>query len=202
MASIDLKKLYREHYTAPLGRPALVEVPLRSFLMSDGRGDPNTSQEYADAIAALYAVAYGIRAAIKRSTGDGYTVMPLEGLWWNEDMASFSVDDKSDWVWRMMICQPDVVTDDLAGTVISDVTAKKGLAAGVRLDTYHEGHAAQVMHIGPYAEEAPTIRLLHDFIAAEGLALTGLHHEIYLGDPRKADPAKLKTIIRQPVAVA
>ena len=202
MASIDLKKVYREHYTARVGKPALVEVPSRPFLMIDGQGDPNTAPEYADAVAALYPLAYGLRAAIKKETGDGYTVMPLEGLWWVDDMSTFSVERKGEWKWTMMICQPDVVTADLAAEVLPEVTAKKGLASGhkVRFEVYEEGRAAQVMHIGPYAEEEPTIAGLHEFIAEQGLLRSGLHHEIYLGDPRKADPAKLKTIIRQPVA--
>ncbi|MDJ0924022.1 MAG: GyrI-like domain-containing protein [Acidimicrobiia bacterium] len=202
MASIDLKRVYKEHYSARAGKPALVEVPPRSFLMIDGNGDPNTAQEYADAVAALYPLAYGLRAAVKKETGDGYTVMPLEGLWWADDMSRFSVERKGDWKWTMMICQPDLVTGAMADEVIPEVTRKKNLVAGhkVRLEVYDEGPAAQVMHIGPYAAEAPTIELLHDFIAARGLALSGLHHEIYLGDPRKSDPAKLKTIIRQPVA--
>ena len=202
MASIDLKKVYREHYTARVGKPALVEVPPRPFLMIDGAGDPNTSQEYADAVSALYPLSYGLRAAIKKETGDGYTVMPLEGLWWADDMANFSVDDKSDWKWTMMICQPEPATADLAAMLIPEVTAKKSLVSGhrVRFDVYEEGRAAQVMHIGPYADEAPTIAMLHQFIEDQGLVRSGLHHEIYLGDPRKSDPAKLKTIIRQPVS--
>jgi hypothetical protein len=204
VTSIDLKKRYHEHYTARVGQPALVEVPPRPFIMIDGAGDPNSSQEYADAVAALYPIAYGIRAVIKRQSGDGYTVMPLEGLWWADDMAQFSIDRKGDWKWTMMICQPDVVTPELAAALIPEITAKKGLAGGdrARFEVYAEGRAAQVMHLGPYADEAPTIALLHRFIADQGLQLSGLHHEIYLGDPRKTDPAKLKTIIRQPVTPA
>jgi hypothetical protein len=202
MASIDLKRAYREHYTARVGKPGLVEVPPRPHLMIDGEGNPGTSQEYVDAIGALYPLAYGLRAAIKQATGDGYTVMPLQGLWWVDDMSTFSVDDKDSWKWTMMICQSDLVTEELAAEVMPTVIAKKGLAAGhrVRLEMFGDGPAAQVMHIGPYSAEAPTIELLHSFIAEEGLELSGKHHEIYLGDPRKSDPAKLKTIIRQPVA--
>lgn len=202
MSSLDLKKKYREHYTARVGKPTLVEVPARPFLMIDGAGDPNTSQEYADAVAALYPIAYGIRAVLKRQTGDGYTVMPLEGLWWADDMSRFSVDDKSDWKWTMMICLPTPATAEMVGEVMPEVIAKKKLVSGekVRFEVFEEGSAAQVMHLGPYADEAPTIQLLHEFIAAEGLSLTGKHHEIYLGDPRKTDPAKLRTLIRQPVA--
>jgi hypothetical protein len=202
MASIDLKKKYREHYTARVGKPALVEVPPRPHLMIDGEGNPGTSQEYADAVAALYPLAYGLRAAIKKSTGDGYTVMPLQGLWWVDDMSKFSVDDKDSWKWTMMICQPDLVTEELAAGVMPAVIAKKELAVGhkVRLEMFGDGLAAQVMHVGPYSAEAPTIQLLHDFIVDEGLGRVGKHHEIYLGDPRKSDPAKLRTIIRQPVS--
>ena len=201
MASLDLKKTYREHYTAKVGKPAFVDVPHRPFLMVDGAGSP-AGQQYLDAIQALYPIAYGIRAAIKKATGDGYTVMPLQGLWWADDMGAFVSGDKDDWKWRMMICQPDLVSAELAAEVIPRVTAAKSLVSGdkARLEMFAEGEAAQVMHIGPYADEAPTIGLLHQFIAEEGYALSGLHHEIYLGDPRKADPANLKTIIRQPVA--
>lgn len=200
MASIDLKKTYREHYTAKVGKPGFVEVPERPFLVVDGEGSP-AGDEYRDAIEALYPIAYGIRAEIKKATGDGYTVMPLQGLWWADDMDAFVTSDKDDWKWRMMICQPDLVSPELAAEVIPRVTAAKGLVSGakVRLEMYREGMAAQVMHLGPYSEEAPTIAALHQFIADEGYELSGLHHEIYLGDPRKADPAKLRTIIRQPV---
>lgn len=201
MATIDLKKVYREHYRAKVGSPSLVDVPPRPHLMIDGAGDPGTAAEYREAVEALYPLAYGMRAAIKTATGDAYTVLPLEGLWWADDMNSFSVYDKGAWKWRMMICLPDLATAEMAADVLPRVTAKKLLVAGdrVRFDTYGDGPAAQVMHLGPYADEAPTIEALHAFIEAEGLSLTGKHHEIYLGDPRKTEPAKLKTIIRQPV---
>lgn len=201
MASIDLKKIYREHYSAKVGKPAFVDVPERPFLTVDGEGTP-AGQQYTDAVQALYPIAYGIRAEIKKATGDGYTVMPLQGLWWADDMEAFASGNKEAWKWRMMICQPDLATAELAAAVIEKVTAAKGLVSGekVRLAMYSEGMAAQVMHVGPYADEAPTIEALHRFIADEGYSLSGLHHEIYLGDPRKADPAKLKTIIRQPVS--
>lgn len=201
MASIDLKKtLYRDHYTAAAA-PALVDVPARRFAMIDGAGDPNTAAEYRDAVEALYPIAYGLRAAVKKATGDAYVVMPLEGLWWVEDMTQFSIDDKSDWLWTAMICVPEAVTDDMAAEVIPAVTAKKRLTAGsrVRVETFTEGLAAQILHVGPYAAEAPTIAALHQFIDDSGCQLTGKHHEIYLSDPRKVDPAKLRTIIRQPV---
>ena len=201
MASIDLKRVYRDQYTARAGKPALVTVPERPFLMIDGEGTPGVAPEYLAAVEALYPLAYGIRAEIKKLTGDGYTVLPLEGLWWADDMESFRANRKDEWKWTLMIGLPDLATSEMAASVLPEVTRKKRLAAGeqVRFELFNEGECAQVMHIGPYSAEEPTIDLLHQFIADQGLELRGLHHEIYLGDPRKADPAKLKTIIRQPV---
>jgi hypothetical protein len=169
--------------------------------MIDGAGDPNTSAEYRDAVEALYPIAYGLRAAVKEATGDAYVVMPLEGLWWAEDMTRFRVDDKTDWLWTAMICVPEAVTDDVAAAVLPATIAKKRLEAGpkARVETFTEGPAAQILHIGPYAAEAPTIAALHRFIGESGCRLAGKHHEIYLSDPRKTDPAKLRTIIRQPL---
>ena len=198
MAAIDLKKVYRDHYTAKEA-PALVDVPARPYLMVSGEGDPNTSQAYQDAVATLYPLAYGLRKAVKDATGDAYTVMPLEGLWWVEDMARFTVEDKSDWHWTAMILQPDLVTPGLAAEVIPLVTAKKKLPSVARLERYGDGPAAQILHRGPYADEAPTIDRLHAYIDAEGYRRDGKHHEIYLTDPRKSAPDKNRTIIRQPV---
>ncbi len=177
-----------------------MEIAPRPFLMIDGAGDPNTAPEYASAVAALYPIAYAIRASIKAATGDAYTVLPLEGLWWADDMEQFSIDRKGDWKWTMMIGLPEAVDRLAAAEAISETTLKKQLAGGVRFEVFDEGLSAQVMHIGPYSEEAPTIELLHDFIAGEGYERRGHHHEIYLGDPRKSAPGKLKTIIRQPVS--
>lgn len=202
MASIDLKKVYREHYSAKAGLPVVVDVPARPFLMIDGAGDPNTATEYIDAIQALYPLAYGLRAALKTETGDAYTVMPLEGLWWTEDMRDFDTADKSNWLWTAMICLPDAVTQAMIDEVLPAVTKKKDLRSGskARVESYEEGKAAQVMHLGSYSEEEPTIAALHQFIEDSGCSLSGRHHEIYLSDPRKTDAAKLRTIIRQPMA--
>jgi hypothetical protein len=201
MAAFDLKKTYREHYTAG-DAPALVDVPPRPYLMIDGGGDPNTSQAYADAVATLYPLAYGLRKAVKDATGDAYTVMPLEGLWWVEDMAAFSIDDKTDWQWTAMICQPALVTDEVAAEAIPAVTAKKQLPSGgaARVEAYGDGAAAQILHRGPYSAEAPTIDRLHQFIDEAGYHRSGKHHEIYLTDPRRSAPDKNRTIIRQPIA--
>ncbi len=199
MAGIDLKKTYREHYTAK-ATPSIVDPPKRPFLMIDGQGDPNTAPEYIDAIEALYPIAYGLRAAIKDATGDAYTVMPLEGLWWVADMADLDPADKSNWLWTAMICLPDAVTDTMGREVIAAVTDKKALISGskARIEVFAEGPAAQILHIGPYSDEGPNIEKLHRFIDDNGHSLAGKHHEIYLSDPRRSDPAKLRTIIRQP----
>lgn len=201
--NIDLKKTYSDHYRATAD-PAVVDVPSRLFLTIDGVGDPNTAPEYVDAIEALYPIAYGLRAAVKAATGDAYVVMPLEGLWWTEDMNDFDPADKSNWKWTMMICLPDTTTASMIDETIPAVTEKKNLRSGgrVRADHYKEGCAAQILHVGVYAEEAPNIVKLHAFIAERGGTLVGKHHEIYLSDPRKTAPEKLRTIIRQPFADA
>lgn len=200
MANVDLKMVYREHYSCP-DEPTTVDIPERPFLMIDGQGDPNVSAEYADAVASLYPLAYGIRAAIKASTGDAYTVMPLEGLWWADDIERFSVERKGEWRWTMMICLPGATSGSLFDEVAPRIIAKKRLVAGdrVRFEPFAEGAAVQVMHRGPYATEAPTIERLHAFIAETGRLRRGKHHEIYLTDPRRVAPEKNRTIIRQPV---
>jgi hypothetical protein len=200
MTSVDLKRTYRDHYRAGED-PEVVEVPARPFLMVDGRGDPNAVPAYRQAVETLYPLAYGLRAAVKGRTGIAYTVMPLEGLWWAEDMAAFRRGDRGDWQWTLMICQPDAVTADLAEEVLPAVTAAKALVVGeqVRLEVFEEGLAVQVLHRGPYADEAPTIDRLHAYLGDAGYRPAGKHHEIYLSDPRRSDPRKLRTIIRQPV---
>jgi hypothetical protein len=174
-------------------------VPELPFLMVDGAGDPNTSPAYAAALGALYAVAYGIRFALK-AQGFEYVVPPLEGLWWAPDMDAFTLSDKSAWLWTMMILQPEQVTEELVAQVRDEALRKKKQPeiAQVRLERYHEGLAAQVLYTGPWADEGPTIAAMHAYIAEQGCELTGKHHEIYLGDPRRTPPEKLKTIIRQP----
>jgi len=172
--------------------------------MVDGSGDPNTSQEYADAVTTLYPLAYALRAEVKRVTDDAYVVMPLEGLWWTENMRDFDVRDKSNWQWIAMICLPDAVTSEMADDIVPAVTASKHLLAGhkARVEVFAEGRSAQILHIGPYSDEGPTIAALHEFIAKQGGVLSGRHHETYLSDPTKSDPAKLRTIIRQPFDAA
>jgi hypothetical protein len=198
---VDLKRELPELYSAAR-QPGLVEVPELAFLMIDGHGDPNTASEYAQAVEAIYAVAYTTKFILKRARdGIDFGVMPLEGLWWTPDVSTFTTDDKSAWDWTMMIAQPEQVTSEVVEQAQAKAAGKKALAAidRVRLERFSEGRAAQVMHIGPYATEGPTIQRLHAFIAEQGCERAGKHHEIYLSDPRRSAPEKMKTIVRQPV---
>jgi len=192
-----------ELYGAKVGKPVTVKVPKMNYLVIDGHGDPNTSQEYVDAIQTLYPVAYTIKFMIKKELGRDFGVMPLEGLWWTEKMADFKVDDKSNWLWTAMIMQPDIVTKDIFERAVKQATEKKNpkLIDKIRFESYDEGRSAQVMYVGPYSGEGSTIMELHEYIKQQGGKLDESnkhHHEIYLGDPRRTDPSKLKTIIRQP----
>ena len=204
MAKVDLRREHKQLY-APPREPVIVDVPELSFLMVDGHGDPNTAPEYVQAIEALYTISFTLKFTIKGEPGGiDYAVMPLEGLWWAKDMSTFTAGEKSAWDWTAMIAQPDSVDGERVAAAIEKASAKKELpaAALARLERFREGEAAQVLHIGPYSEEGPTIARLHEFIAAGGFQLRGKHHEIYLSDPRRAAPERLKTVIRQPISAA
>ena len=201
MKQIDLRKELGSLYRPPKREVVEVEVPPLRYLMIDGQGDPNTSQVYADAVEALFSVSYTAKFMVKKGPQEiDYRVMPLEGLWWADDMAVFTVRDKASWKWTMMILQPDFVADDVIGNAVSKVRSKKGLPAveQLRLETFSEGQCAQVLHVGPFDEEGPTVERLHDFIN-ERSKWRGKHHEIYLSDIRRAAPENWKTIIRQPM---
>lgn len=201
MQKIDLKKELKHLYQPSAKEVLQVEVPTFQFLMVDGEGDPNTSSVYSQAVEALFSVSYAAKFMVKKgSQAIDYGVMPLEGLWWADDMSVFATGDKSRWQWTMMIMQPDFVSREVIAAAISDIRKKKNLAAvdKLRLEPFTEGLCAQVLHIGPFSEEGPTIDRLHRFIDAK-TGRTGKHHEIYLSDIRRADPAKWKTIIRQPM---
>lgn len=185
--------------------PELVRVPRLTFIQIDGEGDPNTSTEYRDAIQALFGLSYTLRFAIKKEIGLIFRVGPLEGLWWADDMAEFATGRKADWQWTAMISQPDAVTFERFERARDEVRRKKGFATldRARLAGFEEELAAQIMHLGPYSDEGPTIERLHAFIRELGYTFDGRrekHHELYLGDPRRSAPEKLRTIIRQPVA--
>jgi hypothetical protein len=200
-SKVDLRRELKTLYGPPAGRPVLVDVPEVSFLMVDGQGDPNRSQDYRDAVQALFAVSYAVKFAIKRAAGIDYRVMPLEGLWWVDDMSTFTVDDKTSWQWTALIAQPDLATEQLVAQAVATAAAKRPLpAAGrVRLERFWEGRAAQLLHRGPFSAEGPTIARLHGFIAEQGLSRRGKHHEIYLTDFTRTAPERLKTVLRQPV---
>jgi hypothetical protein len=200
MKKIDLKKELQRLYLPAAKEVVQVDVPAMNFLMIDGEGDPNTARSYQEAVEALFSVAYAIKFKVKKTLAIDYGVLPLEGLWWADDMATFSVDDKSNWKWTMMIMQPEFVSTALVRDTIGEVKKKKELPALVQLRfaPFNEGKCAQILHVGPFSAEGPTIAKVHAFIASIG-KLSGKHHEIYLSDIRKADPAKWKTVIRQPL---
>lgn len=178
-------------------------MPELTILMIDGHGDPNTAAAYREAVEALYSVAYTAKFAVKHAPDEvDIGVMPLEGRWWTTDMSTFSTDRKSGWDWTMMITQPGQVTADVGEEARAKAARKKALEAidRLRFDRFTEGLAGQIMHIGPYAAEGPTIARLHAIISENGYTLTGKHHEIYLSAPRRPAPEKLKTTVRQPVA--
>lgn len=205
MSKIDYKKELKHLYQPSAKKFQVVDVPPMSFLMIDGHGDPNTAQEYQDAVEALYGVAYKLKFMSKKESGKDYIVPPLEGLWWAEDMETFTAQrDKSAWDWTMMIMQPQSITPAMVAEAVKQVEKAKGLPAlsKLRLETYHEGLTVQVMHIGSYDQEGPTIASMHAFAAENGYELAGKHHEIYLSDPRRVAPEKLKTVLRQPIRPA
>ena len=203
MSKIDFKKELKSLYRPSSKEFVVVEVPEMQFLMVDGHGDPNVAQEYVDAVEALYAAAYKIKFMSKKELGKDYVVPPLEGLWWAEDMQTFTTKlDKSAWDWTMMIMQPQWITEGFFEQARAVVQKQKSLPAltRLRLETYYEGLSVQVLHIGSYDDEGPTLQRMHsEFIPHNGLEMVGVHHEIYLSDPRKVVPEKLKTVLRQPV---
>lgn len=200
----EISSAVRPHeqlYRAKRAVPEIVDVPPASFLMIDGRGDPNTSAVYAGAVQALYSAAYQIKFAIKKAGGPAERVAPLEGLWWGAEGLDFAAPTKDTWHWTMMIRLPMAATDQLITSALATAVSRRPELAvdRIRIERFAEGLAAQVMHLGPYADEHATIELLHAFIADQGYQRTGRHHEIYLGDPRRTAPARLRTLIRQPI---
>jgi hypothetical protein len=201
MNKIDFKKQLAHLYKTSAKQIVCVDVPAMNFLMIDGKGDPGNSTEYSQALEALYGVSYTLKFATKKGAlAVDYGVLPLEGLWWADDMDVFVSGDKSQWQWTMMIMQPDFVTKAMVEEAVKTVKIKKNPAALplLRFEEFKEGLCAQTLHIGPFSEEGPTIQRVPDFIDENG-NLRGKHHEIYLSDIRRAAPAKWKTVIRQPM---
>jgi len=202
MGKIDYKRELK-HLYRPTKIVETVVVPKMNFLMVDGEGDPNTSQAYQDAVGALYPLSYTLKFMIKKGEiGIDYGVLPLEGLWCVDDMSTFSVENKDDWKWTLMIMQPELVTMGMVQEAIENVKIKKNPVSLplVRFESFEEGKVAQIMHIGPFSEEGPTVEKVHSFIEENGCQKIGKHHEIYLSDIRRAAPEKWKTIIRQPMS--
>lgn len=207
MKKVDYKKEFKHLYKPSAKQVEIVEVPDMNFLMIDGQGDPNTSQDYKDAIEALFSVSYALKFMIKKSELDvDYGVMPLEGLWWTDDMSKFSTDNKRNWKWTAMIMQPESVTEENVAQAIEEVKKKQAKKKQElpalpkrRFESYAEGTSAQILYIGPFSEEGPTVETVHQFIDEQGAAPSGKHHEIYLSDFRRTAPEKLKTVIRQPI---
>lgn len=205
MEKIDFKKEWKHLYQPSKKDFEVVEVPVLSFLKVDGHGDPNTAPEYSQAIEALYAVAYKVKFFSKKD-GRDFVVPPLEGLWWAEDVDSFtSALDKNQWYWTMMIMTPDWVLGEMVASAREEAAKGKDLPAleKLRWEPYQEGLSVQILHLGSYDDEGPLLARLHnEWMPANGYAFNGLHHEIYLSDPRRVEPDKLKTILRQPIRKA
>lgn len=201
MELFDWKKEYKELYF-PKQEVGEVTVPKMNFLMIDGHGDPNTSPEFAASVQALYSIAYTIKFALKKTGRADFSVMPMEGLWWAPDMNVFmeQPDDKSSWLWTIMIAQPNFVTEQDFKDAQEAAFKKKGLKEikQVRFEAYDESEAVQILHIGPYSAEGPNILKLHNYIKDHGWELSGKHHEIYMSDARRVAPEKMKTVVRQP----
>ena len=202
MTKTDFKKTLAD-YQAKAGQFSVIEVPRRKYLMIDGQGDPNTSDNFKQAIEALFPVAYALKFASKIDLDKDYVVMPLEGLWWADDMATFTTRrDKSEWYFTLMIMQPDWITSSMFEAAVAKARQKSApkLLDQVRLETLDEGRSVQILHIGSFDDEGPVLDRMHyEFMPANNLELTGKHHEIYFSDFRKVAPEKLKTILRQPV---
>ena len=203
MEKVDYKKELKRLYSPSAKKVEIVEVPQMNFLMVDGEGDPNTAQSFSDAIEALYPVSYTLKFMVKKGEiGIDYGVLPLEAIWWSDDMSAFSTGNKDAWKWTLMIMQPDFITQKMVKEAMEEVKKKKSPASLplVRFETFKEGKAAQIMHVGPFSEEGPTIEKVHLFIKERGSRRAGKHHEIYLSDIRRAAPEKWKTIVRQPMS--
>ncbi|ESS12794.1 MAG: hypothetical protein A07HR60_00264 [uncultured archaeon A07HR60] len=201
MENIDYKRELSDLYQQSDQKVSLVEVPELNYLMIDGQGYPNTSAECTAAIKTLYPFSYAVRSIIKGEEEFKYVVMPLEGLWWTEDMESFSVEDKSNWQWTLMIMQPDFSTESTVERARANVRESKDVPSlpDVRFESLDEGTSVQTLHIGPFSEEGFTVERVHEFIESRGYSLRARHHEIYPSDMRRTDPERLRTIICQPV---
>lgn len=204
LTKIDYRKQHKDLYNPSPKQPATVTVPPMQYLMIDGTGDPNNSPTFQAATETLYGLSYPLKFTSKKALDMDYAVMPTEGLWWTDHPGEVDLDPKADrsgWRWTLMIRQADHITVEMVDDAIKTLREKKNPVNldAVRFETYDEGLVAQIMHIGPYSAEKPTIDRLHTYIVEQGNHLRAKHHEIYLSDVRKTAPEKLKTVIRQPM---
>ena len=203
MGKIDLKKNFKQLYTASPDQIAIVDVPPLHFLMAEGTGDPNTAPAFQHATETLFRLSFSLKFMLKKGQGLDYAVMPLEGLWRADDLTAFAGGRKDEWQWTLMIQQPGFVSRENVAAAMELAKNKKN--APPLYDTifsrFAEGLSAQILHVGPYSAETPTIARLHRFIKEKGYHFGGKHHEIYLSDPRRTAPEKLKTILRQPITL-
>ena len=194
-----------QHLYFPTSRePLLVDVPEMNYLMVGGSGDPNTSQEFHDAVEALYGLAYTIKFGA-RSPGIRHApVMPLEGQFWTVRGKRMPPADRRDWRWTLMLRVPDLLGRDDFKAASRRLRERKNPAAlgRVRLKRWKEGTAVETLYVGPYSGETTAIQALHEFARDNGYRLSGRHHEIYLSNPRRTRPERLKTVVRQPVSLA
>ena len=203
MRTIDLKKDLKTLYSPSAKEAEVVKVPKFNFLMIDGKGDPNNSKEFDHAVQALYSISYTLKFKFKFEEKINYPVMPLEGLWWVGNNEQFDMQQKDKWFWTLMIMQPGIITKKYVPRVIRELKEKKELPSidSVRLEAFAEGNSVQVLHVGPYGEEPATLNRMFEFENERGLEIRGKHHEIYLSDPRRTKPEKLRTILRHPVRI-
>lgn len=205
MDKVDLKKAL-DSYQGRRGEFRVLDVPPHDYLMVDGQGDPNTSAAFAQAIEALYPVAYKLKFGSTLEHGRDYVVPPLEGLWWADDPSTFVTGgDRAGWLWTLLLMVPDWLGAAEVDAAIAKAGAKNPPArlGDVRLETLDEGRCVQTLHLGPFADEGPVLARMHnEVIPAQGLAMSGRHHEIYFSDFRKVAPEKLRTLLRQPVTPA
>jgi hypothetical protein len=199
-SKVDLKKELKQFYNPSAKEVSVVDVPAMNFLMIDGQGAPSSSQ-YMQSIEALFTVSYTLKFMVKKAQGIDYAVMPLEGLWWVDNMAEFTSTSKDEWKWTSMIMQPNYVKEADVKSAIEQAHQKKELPAidKVKFENFKEGLSAQIFYVGPFSEEGPTVTKIHEYINKSGHELSGKHHEIYLNNVAKVAPEKLKTVIRQPM---
>jgi len=200
---LDLKKVLKHLYKPSAKEPQIVDIPGMNFLMMDGSGNPNTNPVYQEVVETLYGVSYALKFMSKKTLEKDYVVMPLEGLWWGTPMGQhvFTEADKDKFQWTLMIHQPDFITMEMVEKAREDVERKKGLKnlGQMRFEAFVEGLSVQFLYFGSYDDEGPTIISMHQFAFDQGYSLRGVHHEIYLSDPRRTAPEKLKTVLRHPI---